>query len=166
MIFDYIIGNSDRHHSNWAVIINKDEVVQSLAPLYDNGSSLCAFILEEKIDDYICTNDKMKLDSLIISKSRSIIRIDPYNKSMQKHIEIIRYLCDNFYIQTNSYVKKVVNTLNSDKIDLLVNSLEDISDKRKKLLKIFGILHNKCCIISKNVIFSSINLSKNVIKRT
>lgn len=47
LIFDFIIGNSDRHQSNWAVL--HDNGTSSFSPLYDNGSSLCAFISDEQV---------------------------------------------------------------------------------------------------------------------
>ena len=54
IIFDILIGNSDRHHSNWAILTrgsvyktteNMFDIIinYSLCPLYDNGSSLCAY---------------------------------------------------------------------------------------------------------------------------
>ena len=48
MIFDFIIGNSDRHSNNWA-IIKKAKEKERLAPIYDNGSSLCALVKESQI---------------------------------------------------------------------------------------------------------------------
>ncbi len=49
IIFDVLIGNSDRHHSNWAIKHNigreknMKHVTLDLCPLYDNGSSLCSY---------------------------------------------------------------------------------------------------------------------------
>ena len=48
LIFDYVIGNSDRHQNNWA-IINKGDGVYGFSPLYDNSSSLCCYILKKKV---------------------------------------------------------------------------------------------------------------------
>ena len=60
MIFDCLIGNSDRHHSNWGVSpyiknSNGERYLRlKLCPLYDNGSSLCAYENENDIE--ICKN--------------------------------------------------------------------------------------------------------------
>lgn len=40
LVFDFLIGNTDRHQSNWALILEKERL--SISPLYDNSSSLCA----------------------------------------------------------------------------------------------------------------------------
>ncbi len=77
-LFDFLIGNTDRHQSNWA-LIRKDKKMQ-LSPLYDNSSSLCAYVAEAKIDQYL-GNDLMLWNSLIDTKSKSIIRINCQDKS-------------------------------------------------------------------------------------
>lgn len=50
MVFDFLIGNTDRHQSNWALIMEDKKF--SLSPLYDNSSSLCAYVAELKIERY------------------------------------------------------------------------------------------------------------------
>jgi len=35
-LFDFIIGNSDRHHENWGVLKTSDGCYK-MAPLFDNG---------------------------------------------------------------------------------------------------------------------------------
>jgi hypothetical protein len=37
LIFDFIIGNTDRHHDNWGVLNQAD--INQLSPLFDNGAS-------------------------------------------------------------------------------------------------------------------------------
>lgn len=51
LMFDYLIGNSDRHQNNWAMILEEDTI--SWSPLYDNSSSLCAYILDEQVESYL-----------------------------------------------------------------------------------------------------------------
>ena len=70
LVFDYLIGNSDRHQNNWAIIIKNHKMEWS--PLYDNSSSLCAYVLEEQIESYL-GKDKTRWNSLIDTKSRSLL---------------------------------------------------------------------------------------------
>ena len=51
LIFDFLIGNTDRHQSNWALVLEKETL--SISPLYDNSSSLCAYVKESKIESYL-----------------------------------------------------------------------------------------------------------------
>lgn len=134
MIFDFIIGNSDRHSNNWAIIKNKSNK-EFFAPLYDNGSSLCALINEDEINDYL-GNDKMKFNSLVDSKSKTLIRIDGKIKKIPTHKEVLLYLHDNYYEETNNFVQIVLKKLNEEKIsDILRNVNKYISHKRYELLK-------------------------------
>jgi len=72
LIFDFLIGNTDRHQSNWALILENGKL--RLSPLYDNSSSLCAYVKEERIKQYL-GKDMLLWKSLVDTKSRSIIRI-------------------------------------------------------------------------------------------
>lgn len=62
LMFDYLIGNSDRHQNNWAILIENGKMQWS--PLYDNSSSLCAYISEKNIPNYM-GKDKNRWNSLI-----------------------------------------------------------------------------------------------------
>lgn len=138
MIFDFLIGNTDRHQNNWAVISINDNI--RMCPLYDNGSSLCCYLEDEKIDSYL-GNDKMKFNSLVNTKSKSRVRLDKKNKKETTHLEIVKYICRHYY----SSVIELVNTINinltEDIIEKLVFSYDDelISYKRKQLIKKFLI---------------------------
>lgn len=77
IVFDALIGNSDRHHSNWAILRSNDGI--NFSPLYDNGSSLCCYVKESDIDG-ILGKDIRRFTSLVTSKSKSRIRIDMCTK--------------------------------------------------------------------------------------
>lgn len=144
MIFDFFIGNSDRHHSNWAIIQNSSTYV--FCPLYDNGSSLCCYIKEDNIDKFL-GNDRQKFMSLVDSKSRSRIRIDETKKKEPTHKEVLKYIYKNYRSDVKAFIDNFLNKLTEDKIDSLVNSLGNnvITDKRKRL--IFKFLLEKRNII-------------------
>ena len=132
MFFDYIIGNTDRHPSNWGVL-KKDGNIIGLSPIYDNGSSLCAYIKEDKINDYL-GNDKVRFKSLVITKSKSRIRIDKYNKKEPTHLEVMKYLKDNRNDFSNN-LNNINKNLNIESIRSILNSIDEISLARKQLIE-------------------------------
>lgn len=135
MIFDFIIGNSDRHSNNWA-IIKKGKEKERLAPIYDNGSSLCALVKESQIKDYLSSRDKLKFNALVDTSSRSLIRIDGKSRRKPTHKEIIQYLHDNFYDETKDFVKLIIQKLDEKAIEDILNSVKEyISDNRYQLIK-------------------------------
>lgn len=88
-VFDFLIGNTDRHQSNWAVL-RRDKKFK-LCPIYDNGSSLCCYVPESQIDGYL-GNDKRKLRALIDTKSKSRIRVNKRIKKEPTHLEVLNFL--------------------------------------------------------------------------
>lgn len=132
-IFDFIIGNTDRHHSNWGVIQNEEGV--RISPVYDNASSLCAYEKDEKIEKMI--NDKNWVSAQCNSKSKTIIRIDGSKKKIT-HYEFISYIKNNYYDETKDFVKNIKSKLTYNVIESLLDGYNDIlSNTKIKFIKIF-----------------------------
>lgn len=149
ILFDFIIGNSDRHQSNWAILIKIGEnhsLTLRWCPFYDNGSSLCCFITDEDSSEYL-GKDKIRFDSLVDSKSKSLIRIDGTQKKLPTHREMVKHLLKN-YSASKEIAKQIISKLSAEKIDeLLIEYTDDIlSETKKSLIKKF--LMRKCEILN------------------
>ncbi len=139
LIFDFIIGNTDRHQSNWGFIFNYNDINKfRFCYLYDNGSSLCSYIDEDAIDRYI-GKDKLAFNSLVDTKSRSRIRIDSKLKKEPTHVEVMQYLKKVAKNDIIDYVNYIIYKLDEKWIDSIVNEFpeEMVSKKRKVLLQMF-----------------------------
>lgn len=93
LIFDALIGNTDRHQNNWALLARKEEDVlnlKRLAPLYDNGSSLGSYEQLDVIEARI--RDRVWMHAQIETKSRSRIRVDQTQKREPTHKEVLEYM--------------------------------------------------------------------------
>lgn len=131
-IFDALIGNSDRHHSNWAVVKNIQTGVVRVSPLYDNGSSLCCLVNNDKVQHYM--GSLLNFESLIYGKSKSIIGWKDTKKP--RHLELISDIAHNFYDDTISIINKMNETLSEDVINSIVYGYDDmvITESIKMLL--------------------------------
>jgi hypothetical protein len=136
MIFDCLIGNSDRHQNNWAIIKSKGAV--RLSPMYDNGSSLCSYIEETNVESYL-GKDYNRFIALVDSRSKSIIRIDKRAKKLPSHLCILQYLKRMFYSEIRDLVNSIVTLMTDEEIDRLLSAFSDelISDQKKQLIKLF-----------------------------
>lgn len=141
LIFDALIGNSDRHHSNWGLLINIPPNIPLFAPIYDNGSSLCSY--EEEISVKNVLKDKMRFEAMVFSKSKATIGFD--NKRPVRHFELVEYLSKNYYNQTAKIIGKIKRNITEEKIDTILSKFDSsiMSNDRKKLVKMFLMARKK-----------------------
>ena len=147
LLFDALIGNSDRHHSNWGITETKGFLsvekgvfpvnAMTLSPLYDNGSSLCSYINESDIETIL--KDKIRYESIINTKSKSAIGWN--NLRPIRHFELIKNLRNEYYDETVSFVINIKKNITEQSIDTILSNFHDniISSQMKKLLKKFII---------------------------
>lgn len=152
MIFDALIGNSDRHASNWAIIFYR-RIFQRFCPLYDNGSSLCAY--EDPNNIEIFFKDKMKYNALINTKSWSTIGWN--NERPIRHFELLKHLKDEYYEDTKDFIEIIKSNINEEIIENILNCFDNdiISNDMKKLIK-------KFIIDRKNIILDIYNMKDEV----
>lgn len=134
VIFDYLIGNSDRHQSNWALLTSNLEKF-TMCPLYDNGSSLCSYILEEKISKYL-GKDEQLFTSLVDTKSKSRIRINKKKQQQPTHLEVMSYVNKNYFMQTKNIINNICKNITKANLNKILdnNYKELISDNRRQLI--------------------------------
>ena len=151
IIFDILIGNSDRHHSNIAIIAKgtiyktQKEMLDisfnyKLSPLYDNGSSLCSY--EDNNNLEIFFKDKMKFEALVNTKSKSAIGWE--NQRPIRNFELLQKLKEHAYDMTINYIEKIKDNINEQNICKILNEFDNeiISEDMKKLIRVY-ILERK-----------------------
>ncbi|UWP61387.1 HipA domain-containing protein [Ruminococcus gauvreauii] len=129
LVFDFLIGNTDRHQSNWALIM--ENKVLRLSPLYDNSSSLCAYVKDSKIDQYL-GNDQLLWKSLVNTKSRSLIRIGSKEKKQPTQLDVLKFLREKYYKETIDIVEKIETCVTEEAIGAILDKYKEILPKKKR----------------------------------
>lgn len=146
MVFDFLIGNADRHQNNWGVLVTIADSSESESgksyllrkcPLYDNGSSLCCYVNDTQLDKMF-GRDPGPFNALVDTKSKSITRIDGSRKKTPQHKEVVKYLLQE-YPETNDICKRFLQRLDSGVIDNLLNMYqpEILSPRKNELIRRF-----------------------------
>lgn len=93
LLFDAIIGNTDRHQDNWELLWNQVLARHvRMSPVFDNGTSLGYEILESKMDDFY-QPDKM---AAYIRRGRHHLRWQSKDELQCRHVDLLLDLAVKF----------------------------------------------------------------------
>lgn len=126
-ILDALIGNFDRHGSNWGFL--KKQNTYRLAPVFDNGSCLFPKIVTDRQCEEIMNSGKEREKRVFLFPT-SQIKLDGKNSSYYDVIASHRFsACDQA-------LERVVKKLDFAAVLTIVNELDVMSDIRKKFLNV------------------------------
>lgn len=125
-IIDALIANFDRHGSNWG-FIKKDNKYR-LSPVFDNGSSLFPQLnTDEKIEAVLSNQEE--IDMRIYKFPTSQVK---YKGKKSSYYEIISSLA---FEECNNALVRIVERIDFNKINKLIDLVENISEKRREFYK-------------------------------
>lgn len=130
MVFDALIGETDRHEENWGIEITANGY--EFSPFYDNGCNLLReFRNEENAIPYY---NGIKNFFAYINKSKTYIYKED-NKHRFKHFELISYLNENYHDILINEINNL-NKLTDNIIEDIVNKVPDelLTDKHKQYI--------------------------------
>ncbi|WP_300642742.1 HipA domain-containing protein [uncultured Helicobacter sp.] len=153
LVFDCLIGNTDRHHENWGIIVNGGI---KIAPTFDHASGLASKVNEQEAQERLATKDKGRCIEYFCQKAKSAFWKD---SKQLRTIEVCQEIQD--FGKRNSRVEKTLKEWIEKISQISKIDLERILDKIPKEL---GFQEYQKCFILK---FLEINTSrlKELIKR-
>ncbi|HEY0262329.1 MAG TPA: HipA domain-containing protein [Chitinophagales bacterium] len=91
LLFDVIIGNTDRHQENWAFIVNDAKI--KTAPIYDNVSCLARELNDVKVS-VLLSDEKELLKYINIGKSEL-----HWNGNKLTHFDLMKEILNSQYAE-------------------------------------------------------------------
>ncbi|HDL6510132.1 TPA: hypothetical protein PXI76_002446 [Yersinia enterocolitica] len=80
LMLDVLISNQDRHHENWAIMLNNETGEQFLCPTYDHAASLGREMLESECIERLTTKDQNRQVPCFVRKARSELFRSKFDK--------------------------------------------------------------------------------------
>jgi len=125
-IIDALIANAERHGNNWGFI--KKDNIYTLAPIFDNDSSLFSNLVDDKEIEEIL-KDENRIKRKVYDIPLSPIKLDGKNSLYYEVISSLQYE------ECNEALKRIVERIDLEKIYTLVDSVDIVSNVRKKFYK-------------------------------
>ena len=134
IIFDTLIGNTDRHQDNFGVIRNEETGIRKFAPFYDNSSSLGRELPERRIK--LMLKDESMFTSYIYGKKSSTL-IRWGNSWTPKKLNILEFFENvrSLHPEINTYLTNI-STLTDEIIEKIIFEVPQIvmSELQKELV--------------------------------
>ncbi|WEV75271.1 HipA domain-containing protein [Bifidobacterium sp. ESL0800] len=112
-IIDSFIRNVDRNNTNWGILINGEHT--SLAPVYDNGSSLYNKRTPKQIHEHLHNENLLNQDILDVRSC--------YLDDRGHHIAPLKYIASLQDEECNNALVRFVNSYDQTRLDALFDSL-------------------------------------------
>ena len=122
-IIDFLIGNTDRHNSNWGFVTNEEGDI-SFATIYDCGSCLNPLLEDDEIEQMDANDIKnLALNTYSVLKENG------------KKIHYVSYIKDLKNKDVYDAMLRVYPKISINNINNFIDNIEGISDIRKDFYK-------------------------------
>ena len=126
-VMDSLLGNFDRHNGNWGFLINKEQSLIKLAPVFDCGSCLYPQL------------DENMMKNILENPNEIIQRIEVFPNSAIKNNDI-KINSINFFATTDNEdclksLKNVTPRINIEEINEIIDNTPTISEISKIFYK-------------------------------
>ncbi len=125
-VVDALIGNFDRHGANWGFL--KKDNKYTIAPVFDNGSSLYPNLTDENMMKEIMASEQMTNDR-IYNFPTSQVKLNGEKSSYSEVISSLQYK------ECNEAVVKICEKYSQKDVDKLVDSTELATETQKQFYK-------------------------------
>lgn len=122
LMLDALISNQDRHHENWAIMLNNETGEQFLCPTYDHAASLGREMLDDERNERLTTRDKNRQIPCFVRKARSELFKAKTDKKPLLTVEAFQHAVESRVVARNHWLRRL-NALTEDSITNVFNQV-------------------------------------------
>lgn len=143
LMLDVLISNQDRHHENWAIMLDNDTQACFLCPSYDHAASLGRELTEEQYAERLTTRDVNRQVPAFVKKARSeLFRLKTDTKRLST-LEAFVHACEKRPEAKKHWIAKLED-LEDDDILSIFNKFPSVCiSENAKRFAYSVILENK-----------------------
>jgi len=148
LMLDALISNQDRHHENWAIMLNNETGEQFLCPTYDHAASLGREMLDAEREERMSSRDRNRQIPCFVSKARSelfknktdkrrLLTVDAYRQAVVGRDAANQHWLTQLRSLTDESITKVFNDVPSECISESARRFSTlmVMENRRRLLE-------------------------------
>lgn len=94
LMLDALVSNQDRHHENWAIMLDNSTGDRYLCPTYDHAASLGREMTDDERRERLTTRDRNRMVPCFVRKARSELFKIKTDKKPLSTVEAFRHAVD------------------------------------------------------------------------
>lgn len=135
LMLDALISNQDRHHENWAVIVEleHDQKTYRLCPTYDHAASLGREMRDSQREERLLTRDRNRTIEQFVTKATSQLYRTKTDKKPMKTLDAFLFATER-KAKTRAYWLNKLDSVSNQNLKLIFDRIPDdlISDIGRK----------------------------------
>lgn len=148
LLLDALISNQDRHHENWAIVIENETKRRYLCPTYDHAASLGRELTDAKRKEKLQSNDKFQQVQFFVTKARSELFKSKADKKPLLTVDAFYHAVEKRQHAKSFWLQKL-KQLSEDKIETIFQNIPNtiISNEARQFAKQI-VLENKARVLN------------------
>ena len=123
-VVDAYLGNFDRHNGNWGLLVNEEQRIARIAPIYDCGSCLYPQMPEEKMTEILY--DPHEIDNRVYVFPTSAL------KQGGRKINYFDFITSHVNRDCTAALLRILSRIHVDEINHFIESQEFLSVQQKE----------------------------------
>ncbi|EPD6700146.1 hypothetical protein ACTV1I_000963 [Cronobacter dublinensis] len=148
LLLDALISNQDRHHENWAIMLNNETGARILCPTYDHAASLGREMLDSERTERLESRDRNRQIPAFVRKARSelfklktdkrpLTTVDAFKHAVENRLQAKEHWLVKLRALTEEAIVGVFNDVPADCISEIARTfaIKMVLENRRRLLE-------------------------------